>query len=578
MTETPSFPAMSNQDAHSFLTAPGTPFEMETINIRGIETRVYKGAPGNLREIFDSNTDFDDRTFLVYEGERLTYAEHRRAVHKLAHEFQTRWNVKKGDRIALVMRNYPEWSITFWATVLIGAVIVPLNAWGTGPDLEYGILDSGSKVVVVDAERLDRITPHLDALGLHGLIAVRTPSAAIGAAKTAEAFETIVAPRDEYAALALTEYKAVEIGPEDDVTIFYTSGTTGLPKGALGTHRNIITNLLSSGFVRVRAMLRRGEVPEPPDPNAPQKGALISVPLFHATGCHSILVPTLASGGKLVLMHKWNPEIALELIESEKLNSFGGVPAMVWQVLESPRFGEHDLSSVESIGYGGAPSAPELVERIKQDFPDVAPSNGYGLTETSSITTLNLAEDYQNRPESAGVPVAVCDIRIVDEQGNDVAPGEIGELWIKGPNVVTGYWNKPEATEEAFTDGWLHSGDLVRVDEDGFVFILDRAKDMLIRGGENIYCVEVEGALYAHPAVMDAAVVGIAHKILGEEVGAVVQIAPGHEVEDAELKAFVGERLAAFKVPIRIDMQSEPLPRNANGKILKKDLRERFAG
>lgn len=578
MTDTPSFPAMTNQDAHSLLNTADSPFEMETINIRGIETRVYKEAPGNLREIFDGNTDFDDRTFLVYEGERVTYAEHRRAVHKLAHEFQTRWNVKKGDRVALVMRNYPEWSITFWATVLIGAVIVPLNAWGTGPELEYGILDSGSKVVVVDAERLDRITPHLDALGLHGLIAVRTPSEAISAAGTAEAFEAVVGPRDGYAALPLTDYEAVEIGPEDDVTIFYTSGTTGLPKGALGTHRNIITNLLSSGFVRVRAMLRRGEVPEPPDPNDPQKGSLISVPLFHATGCHSILVPTLASGGKLVLMHKWNPEIALKLIESEKLNSFGGVPAMVWQVLESPRFGEHDLSSVESIGYGGAPSAPELVERIKQDFPDVAPSNGYGLTETSSITTLNLAEDYQNRPESAGAPVAVCDIRVVDDQGNDVAPGEIGELWIKGPNVVKGYWNKPEATSEAFTDGWLHSGDLVRVDEDGFVFILDRAKDMLIRGGENIYCVEVEGALYAHPAVMDAAVVGIAHKILGEEVGAIVQIAPGHEVEDAELKAFVGERLAAFKVPIRIDMQSDPLPRNANGKILKKDLRERFAG
>lgn len=575
MSETPSFPAMTYEEAHGFLTGPGTPFEMDTVNIRGVDTRVYKEAPTNLREIFDGSTDFDERTFLVYQNERLTYGEHRKAVHKLAHEFQNRYGVKKGDRIALIMRNFPEWSIVFWATVNIGAVIVPLNAWGTGPELEYGILDSGSKIVVVDAERMDRIKPHLEALGLDGLIAVRT---ATEVAWGAEHFEAIVGLPASYASLPLTDYDKVDIEPEDDVTIFYTSGTTGLPKGALGTHRNIITNLMSSGFARFRAMMRRGEMPEAPDPNAEQKGSLISVPLFHATGCHSILVPTLASGGKLVLMHKWNPEQALELIESEKLNSFGGVPAMVWQVLESPRFREHDLSSVESIGYGGAPSAPELVERIKDEFPDVASSNGYGLTETSSITTLNIAEDYQRKPESAGVPVAVCDLRIVDEHGKDMPAGEIGELWIKGPNVVKGYWNKPEATAESFTDGWLHSGDLVRIDDEGFVYILDRAKDMLIRGGENIYCVEVEDALYAHPAIMDAAVVGIPHKILGEEVGAVVQIAPGHDVEYAELKAFVGERIAAFKIPIRIDMQDEPLPRNANGKILKKDLRERFAG
>lgn len=575
MTETPAFPAMTNQDAHALLNTAGSPFEIETVNIRGIDTRTYKAAPKNLREVFDADTGFDERTFLVYEGERLTYREHRLAVLKLARELQTRWGVGKGDRVALVMRNYPEWSITFWATVIIGAVIVPLNAWGTGPELEYGILDSGSKVVVVDAERLNRITPHLEALGLKGLIGVRTPPETIG---SADHFESVVGPAGAYASLALSDYDRVEIEPEDDVTIFYTSGTTGQPKGALGTHRNILTNLMSTGFVRVRAQLRRGEMPEPPDPDAPQKGSLVSVPLFHATGCHSILVPSFASGAKLVLMHKWQPERALELIESEKLNSFGGVPAMVWQVLESPRFGEFDLSSVEAIGYGGAPSAPELVERIKQEFPEVASSNGYGLTETSSITTSNLAEDYQNRPESAGVPVAVCDVKVVDDQGKDVVPGEVGELWIKGPNVVKGYWNKPEATAETFTDGWLHSGDLVRIDEEGFVFILDRAKDMLIRGGENIYCVEVEDALYAHPAIMDAAVVGIAHKILGEEVGAVVQIAPGQDVSDAQLKGFVGERLAAFKVPIRIDMQSEPLPRNANGKILKKELRERFAG
>jgi long-chain acyl-CoA synthetase len=290
------------------------------------------------------------------------------------------------------------------------------------------------------------------------------------------------------------------------------------------------------------------------------------------------LAGSTAVGHKLVMMYKWDPERALELIERERLSQFGGVPAMVWQVLESPSFRKRDLSSVISIGYGGAPAPPELVARIEQEFPKVAPSNGYGLTETSSVTTFNAAEDYLKKPDSVGVPVAVCEVRVVDEDGEDVPAGEIGELWIKGPNVVKGYWNDPEATAGAFTDGWLRSGDLGRVDEEGFVYIADRAKEMLIRGGENIYCVEVENALYSHPAVMDAAVIGLPHRVLGEEVGAVAQIGPGAEVTEAELKQHVAGQLAAFKVPVRIELRREPLPRNAGGKILKRQLKRELMG
>jgi long-chain acyl-CoA synthetase len=393
--------------------------------------------------------------------------------------------------------------------------------------------------------------------------------------------EAIIGQPGDYARLPDTPLPDPDLHPDDDATIFYTSGTTGKPKGALGTQRNIMTNLVSTGYAGARAMLRRGEPLPAPDPDAPQRSMLISVPFFHATGCHSILVPIYAAGGKLVIMHKWNAEEALRLIEEEKLQAFGGVPSMAWQVLESPDFATRDTSSVESVSYGGAPSAPDLVARIKQQFPKVQPGNGYGLTETSSITTTNSAEDYQHRPESAGPCVPVCDMKVVDENGREVPRGQVGELWIKGPNVVKGYWNKPEATAAAITDGWLHSGDLVRMDEEGFVFILDRAKDMLIRGGENIYCVEVEGALYAHPAVMDAAVVAIPHKVLGEEVGAVVQIAPGKEATEEELKAHVRKLLASFKVPIKIELRREPLPRNANGKIMKSELREdmkKYAG
>jgi long-chain acyl-CoA synthetase len=277
-------------------------------------------------------------------------------------------------------------------------------------------------------------------------------------------------------------------------------------------------------------------------------------------------------------MRKWDAGRALELIERERVTTFGGVPAMVWQVLEHPYFGTRDISSVRSIGYGGAPAAPELVRRIEALFPGRTPSNGYGLTETSSVTTLNVGADYQRKPDSVGVPMPVVDVKVVGAEDAVMPTGEVGELWIKGPNVVKGYWAKPEATAESFTDGWLHSGDVARLDEEGFVYIVDRAKDMIIRGGENVYCVEVEAVLFEHPAVTDAAVIGIPHHVLGEEVGAVVHLAPGLQATEDELQAWVGERLAAFKVPVRIWFLPDPLPRNANGKIMKRELKTDLLG
>jgi long-chain acyl-CoA synthetase len=277
-----------------------------------------------------------------------------------------------------------------------------------------------------------------------------------------------------------------------------------------------------------------------------------------------------------VLMHRWNPERALALIERERINQFGGVPSMVWQVLESPEFSQHDTTSLTVVSYGGAPAAPELVRRIHEGFPQCSASNGYGLTETSALAIGNVGIDYERKPDSIGVPVATCEVKVVDSAGNALPHGGVGELWINGPNIVKGYWRNPEATAQSFSEGWLHTGDIARIDDEGFVYILDRAKDMLIRGGENVYCVEVEDVLYAHPAVMDAAVIGIPHRVLGEEVGAVVQLAPGSEVSDAELLAFAAERLAAFKVPVRIVIQHEPLPRNANHKIMKRDLKKQL--
>ncbi|MBI5506935.1 MAG: AMP-binding protein, partial [Deltaproteobacteria bacterium] len=291
-----------------------------------------------------------------------------------------------------------------------------------------------------------------------------------------------------------------------------------------------------------------------------------------------ILVANLAAGNKLVIMRKWDAGRALELIERERVSIFGGVPAMVWQVLTHPDFSLRDLSSVRSIGYGGAPAAPELVRKIEEMFPGRTPSNGYGMTETSSVTTMNMGVDYLRHPDSVGVPIPVCDLKVVGEDSRTLPSGEVGELWIKGPNVVAGYFNKPEDTKASFSDGWVHTGDLARIDQEGFVYLVDRAKDLLIRGGENISSVEVEAALFEHPAVTDAAVIGIPDQVLGEEVGAVVHTAPGTTVSEAELQRFVAERLASFKVPVRVWFMDAPLPRNPAGKILKRELRKQLLG
>jgi acyl-CoA synthetase (AMP-forming)/AMP-acid ligase II len=559
------------------LTAPGTMFEIEDVTVRGVPMRAWKHAPQTLRDILQLSLVHGAAEFIVYDGEahgavpgafdRLSFVEHFRTAATFAHRLVAEYGVRPGDRVAIVMRNFPEWSLAFWAATSAGAVVVPLNAWWTGPELTYGLRDSGARVLVSDLDRAERLATHRAELAsLEHVIVARAEGAALPAG--AVGFEDAVGDVTD------AELPDVHVETDDEATIFYTSGTTGEPKGALGTHRNICTNLVNLGFTAARTAARSGA---PPDSAPGRNVYLLSVPFFHVTGCHSVLVATLAAGGGLVIMHRWDAERALQLIEAEQVTTFGGVPAMAWQVLEHPDFDRYDLSSVRSIGYGGAPAAPELLRRLDEMFPGRTPSNGYGLTETSSVATMNGGLDYRRKPDSVGVPVAVCDVKVVDPDGNEQPTGEIGELWIKGPNVVKGYWNKPAATATAISDGWLHTGDVARLDDEGFVYIVDRAKDMIIRGGENVYCVEVEAALFEHPAVTDAAAIGIPHHVLGEEVGAVVHLAPGTLASEAELRDFVAARLAAFKVPVRIWFRDDPLPRNPNGKILKRDLKAELA-
>ncbi len=562
-------------EATAQLIGPGQPFEVVEAEVRGVLTRVWKNCPPVLRALLEASQSFGDATFLVYEDERMTFAEHYAEASAFARVLSGRYGVKVGDRVAIAMRNYPEWVVSFWAAAALGAVVVPLNAWWTGAELAYGLGDSGTKVAVLDGERLNRLLPHLVDLGRGGLehvVAVRPDDVGqeFDLPAAIELYEELLAVARNGGG---SELPTAEIGTDDDATIFYTSGTTGRPKGALGTQRNMCTNLMSLGFIIARGQLLAEASRGPTAPSGMQNAFLLSVPLFHATGCHSVLVPSTASGGKIVMMRRWNPERALELIERERITVFGGVPTMAWQVLNSPELTKRDTSSVRSVSYGGAPAPPELVRRIKQYFPGGNASNGYGLTETSSVTSMNSGDDYVRKPASCGPPVPVCEVRVVGPDGRDVPVGEPGELFIKGPNVVKGYWKRPEATVASFTEGWLHTGDVARVDDEGFIFIVDRAKDMVIRGGENVYSAEVEAALFEHPAVLDTAVIGVPDEVMGEEVGAVVVPRPGLSATAEELRAHVAERIASFKVPTHIWFRSDHLPRNPAGKVLKRELR-----
>ncbi len=559
---------MSRQQIIAELTGPGAPFEIQEQSVVGMSMPVYANAPASMRAVFESTAAFADREFLIYDDERWTYAQLQRRARALAHLFVER-GIHKGDRVAIGMRNYPEWVLAFWACQAIGAVAVTLNAWWTGDELNYAFEDSGARAAVLDGERVQRIAPYLSKLPLDVVLGVRD---AVGS--------TYAEPLDD----ALRPYldrdrlPDVRVAADDYSTIMYTSGTTGRPKGALATHRNHVTNLTNSFLGAMVAGRLAGADPQKPPPNPPpQPVSLQTFPFFHIGGLTGLYVSS-AMGAKLALMYKWNTDQALELVQRERVSSIAGVPTVVRQLLERAKENNLELASLAGIASGGAPVPPDLIDTIGDQFAKrVAPGNGYGLTETTSAVISNGGADYFARPNSVGRPAAVALARVVSDDGVDVADGQIGEIWLKGPNVVQGYWNKPEATAEAFTDGWFHSGDLGYRDSDGFYYVVDRKKDVVIRGGENVYCAEVEAVLFEHPAVLDVAIIGMPHRMLGEEVAAVIEPRPGHVIDAAEIQAFVATRLARFKAPTRVMVSDEPLPRTATGKVLKRDLKQKYA-
>jgi long-chain acyl-CoA synthetase len=550
---------VADADPLAQLTGPGGPFEIIVEDVVGYPTQVYRQRMRSMRELMAQSAARPDVDFLVQQDTRSSFGEHDRLARVLAGSLAS-LGVVRGDRVALCSANVPEWVITWWACAILGATLVPLNAWWKAEELEFGLEDSGSKVLIADKRRLDSLQSRLvEMRELRHHFEIGTP---------------------EFASLLEGEDPGMPDTPidEDDIlAILYTSGTTGQPKGATVTHRQALANLQNIVVLGVANAMRSASPPAEAAAGL-QSCALLVVPLFHVTGCLSTMMVQYATGGKLVLMPvgRFDPEVAMQIIEREKVTSIGGVPTVMWRILESPNLDKYDLTSVQRAGYGGAPAAPELLERIEQVFPQMRKTvtTAYGLTETASVATAHGGDDYFAHPGSVGRAAPTVELRIVDDMGRDAPAGERGEIWLKGPTVMAhGYWRRPDANEAALTDGWFHTGDIGYVDADGFLYLVDRAKDMIIRGGENVYCVEIENVLFEHADVVDAAVVGVPHRTLGEEVKAVVQLRDGASVSGDEIREFCRAHLADFKVPEYVEIRTDSLPRNPAGKVLKNLLR-----
>ena len=546
------------------LTQPGAPFEIAEIEVRGAPLRSFKNAPPNVRAIWLSTTAFGDRDYLIYEGERITYSQAHGLVASIAN-WMLAQGVEPGDRVAIAMRNYPEWVLIYWACTCIGTAAVGMNAWWTASEMAYGLADAQPKILFADAERIARIAEQPGMLGETRLVATRTDPAPDGAALWSEVIAKGGALPD------------IQVDPDADACIFYTSGTTGFPKGAQLTHRGCVNNLFNmmfSGQVQTLATQRATGVTPDPAVAPPIPVTLITTPLFHVTANNCAAYATTAAGGKMVLMYRWDATTALQLVERERVTGVSGVPVMARELITHPDFAKYDTSSRLSVGGGGAQLQPDLVAKIDAAVSTARPNTGYGMTETCGIITAVAGDFFVDKPSSCGRAMPTFETRIVGEDGQVLAPGEPGELWVRGAPVIKGYINRPDATAESITDGWLHTGDVAYIDDDGFIFLVDRKKDMVLRGGENIYCAEVEATIHQHAAVAECCVFGVPDPRLGEEVGVALVPRPGETLTAEILREHLSGLVARHKIPRYVWILDTPLPRNASGKFLKRELRE----
>jgi long-chain acyl-CoA synthetase len=553
--------AMTWDEANLAVTAPGQMFELIDGEVRGVKMKVFKNSPPHLGLVFANARNHGDKPFLVYEGETWTFAKTMDYVDALASLLVNTYGVKKGDRVAVAMRNYPEWVMSFAAIISSGAINVSMNSWWTEDEMDFALEDSGATVLICDQQRYDIGAASCTKRGVKVLVVRSDKPLPAGVDKWEE-----VLPLGD-------KHPGADIHPDDDATILYTSGTTGRPKGAVSTHRAIISSIMA--FSARNAVLAGAGVKmkDVDGPDLPPSFILI-VPLFHVTGCVPVMLSCFVVGLKLVIMYKWDAEKALEIIEREKITNFVGVPTQSWDLVNSPAFSKYDTSSLRAVGGGGAPSPASLVTKVNEKTKNGNPQLGYGMTETNAFGPGITGSDYLTHPTSTGRAVLPMLVQVRDENLKEVPRGEAGEIWFFGPMLIRGYWNRPDATAETIVDGWLRSGDIGRMDEDGFVYVEDRVKDMILRAGENVYGAEVESAIYEHPAVHEAAVFGVPHERLGEEVGVAILPNDGMTLTAEDLWSFLDGKIANFKIPTKVAIMNEPLPRNAAGKFLKRELQQ----
>ena len=549
------------------LTSPGQQFEIADVPVRGHTIKAYVNAPPSLREVWLASAEFADRDYLVFQDERWTYGQAHQNVASIANWLAAQ-GVKQGDRVAISMRNYPEWLMCYWACVSQGIGAVGMNAWWISEELEYALEDSTPKILICDQERLDRFNS----------IKAKFPDIKVVGVRLDSDVEGVV-PFSELTATG-GDLPDRTVDGDEDACIFYTSGTTGKPKGAQLTHMGCVNNIMNLAFAGAQfstaAALAQGLAPPNPE-DAPIGSGLVTTPLFHVTANNCLAHGLTLSGGKLVHMYKWDAGEALKIIEKEGITNLTGVPVMSRELISHPDFDKYDTSTLLSVGGGGAQLQPDLVGKIDQMVKTARPNTGYGMTETCGIITSINGPYFVNKPDSCGPAMPNFETRCVDADGNTVPAGEVGELWVKGAPVIKGYLNRAEATAESITDGWLHTGDVAKIDEHGFIFIVDRVKDMVLRGGENIFCAEVESVVFTIDEVAECSVFGVEDDRLGEEVGLAVHLKAGSAATIDTIRQYCLAHMAKHKVPRYIWLMDQPIPRNASGKFLKRELRETLA-
>lgn len=534
----------SLQPFYDQLTAPGAPFELAIEEVLGEPMPVFVNRPRSLRELLTASAAHDDREFLVCGARRIGYGEHRRAVAQLARTMQEKYGIGPGERVAILAANTPEWILTFWAATSLGAIAVGMNGWWAADEIRHALADSEPKLLVGDRKRLARISGDLTDL-------------------------PVVEIESDFASLCTGPADLPDVPIDEDAAacILYTSGTTGRAKGAVLSHRSMIASV-GLQTLNGAAMLMASSAAAPTGPPC----TLLTTPLFHVSGLVAGVVMMLSVGAKVVLREgRFDPVDVMRLIQEEGVTSWSTTPTMAHRVVKHPAVGDCDLSSLVNLGSGGSALSADLQNTIRERLPGAAGGVGlgYGLTESGGIATINSGEDLLEHPTSAGRAMPCVEIEVRDEAGASLPDGIEGEIFIRSPLVMLGYWRNEAATAETLGSGrWLGTGDIGRL-EDGHLYINSRARDLIIRGGENVYPIEIEQALEAHPDVDEAAVVGEDHEELGQEIHAFV-VPGGDAVLDTDaLAAWVGERLAAFKVPARWTIRTSALPRNAAGKVMK---------